>query len=400
MRPWMDRLSLTDPRAVRNIWIVWIVFFAIIAVIVANPSNRRTVTPIYRTSSINWFEGKDLYTPGIDGYLYLPHECILYAPLSRLPFPVAEVLWRAFCIGLLALAVWRLARFGGRSAGRELFPLMSLLVIPTALECARNGQVNLPLAALMTFAGIDLAERRWWTATLWLVLALALKPVVMVMLALTAFLFAPMRWRLAAGLAILFAAPFLTQQPSYVWNQYKLYTVKIRVAGTPDELDYFSDLFGILGAMGINVPTAVRTVLRLAAAALTLVLCRFALKHRGHARGAVFFYTFNVCYLMLFNPRTENNTYVIAGVPMALFASRAILCDGWKGIGLILAALAPIMSASYEITRGVNHWVCPSICLVFFLYSIWLCLADMPRASGFPDGKPGGTLNPGDHNGL
>ena len=391
MRPWMNRLSLTEPHAVRNMWIVWFLFFAIISVIVAMPSNRRTVTPIYRTSSINWFEGRDLYTRGIDGYLYLPHQCILYAPLSRLPFPVAEILWRAFCIGVLALAVWRLARFGGRSNGRELFPLMSLLVIPTALECARNGQVNLPLAALMAFAGIDLADRRWWTATLWLVLALALKPVVMVMLALAAILYAPMRWRLAAGLAVLFAFPFLTQQPSYVWNQYRLYTVKLQVAGSPDELDYFSDIFGLLGAMGINVPAALRTVLRLAAAALTLFLCRIALKDRGHVLGTLFFYTFNVCYLMLFNPRTENNTYVIAGMPMALFASLAILSDGWRRIGFALAALVPIMSASYEITRGVNHWVCPAVCLLFFFYAVLLCFADPPRAQGFPGTNPAGT---------
>ena len=394
----MNRLSLTDPHAVRNIWIVWLVFFAIIAVIVAMPSNRRTVTPIYRTSSINWFEGKDLYTPGIHGYLYLPHECILYAPLSRLPFPVAEVLWRGVGIGILAVAVRRLARLGARGTGRELFPLMSLLFIPTALDCARNGQVNLLLAALMAFTGIDLAERRWWTATLWLVLALALKPVVMVVPVLTAILYAPMRWRLAAGLAILFAFPFLTQQPSYVWDQYRSFLVKLQVAGSPDELDYFSDLFGMIGALGINVPTALRTVLRLAAAALTLLLCRFAVKNRGHARGTMLFYIFSICYLMLFNPRTENNTYVIAGIPMALFASLAILRDGWKRTGFILAALIPIMAANYEITRGVNHWVCPSICLVFFLYTIWLCLADVPWASGFPDDNPAKGQGTEDHN--
>lgn len=377
----INRLSLTGPYAVRNAWIIWIVLFVVIAAIVAMPSNRRTVTPVYRTASINWSEGRDLYEQGIAGYLYLPQACILFTPFSRLPFPIAEVLWRAFCIGMLATAVWRLARLGGRDAGRELFPLMTLLVIPTALECARNGQVNLPLAALMAFAGIDLAERRWWAATLWLVLAFALKPVVMVMLALTVFLYPPMRWRLAAGLAILFAFPFLTQHPAYVWGQYKLFTVKLQAAGSPDELDYFSDLFGILGAMGINVPNAVRTVVRAAAAAVTLGLCGLALKRWGHVRGTVLFLSFNICYLMLFNPRTENNTYVIAGLPMALFASWAFLCDGWRAVGGLLAALILVMSASYEITRGVNHWVSPSACLVFLVYLIYLLLADLRPAS-------------------
>lgn len=375
------RLSLTAPHAVRNVWIIWIVLFVVIATIVAMPSNRRTVTPIYRISAINWYEGKDLYTKGIDGYLYLPHACILYAPFARLPFSVSEVLWRALTIGLLAIAVWRLARFGGRDMGRELFPLMSLLVIPTALECARNGQVNLPLATLMTFAGIDLAMRRWWAATLWLVLALALKPTVMVMLALTALLYAPMRWRLAAGLAALFVFPFMTQQPSYVFEQYKLYTAKLRVAGSPDELDYFSDVFGLLGATGINVPTAVRTVFRLVAAAATFGLCRLALNRWGHIQGTVLFFSFNVCYLMLFNPRTENNTYVIAGMPMALFAAWALLCDRWRVAGAVLAALVLIMSATHEITRGVNHWVSPTACLLFSAYLIFLLVADVRPAA-------------------
>ena len=374
-------LTFTSLQGVRNAWIIWAFVFIIIASLVVMSSNRRTVTPIYRTTTIKWFAGEDIYGAGIHGYLYLPQACILFAPFEELPFAVGEVLWRAFCIGILAAAVWRLSRFAGRGGGVDLFPLITLLVIPTALGSARNGQMNLPLAAMMAFACVDLGECRWSLAAFWLALGLALKPLIFVMLVFAAILYRPMRWRLALGILAVFAMPFLTQQASYVWTQYRLFLLKMQMAGNPGEMSHFSDIFGMARPLGITAPFAVQAVVRMIAAALTLAFCWLGLKRRGNEHGSLMFFTFNACYLLLFNPRTENMTYVVAGLPMAVFAARALLWDQRRAIAWLLIVLILVMSASYEITRGNNNWVCPGVCLVFLMYVIFLLLVNIQAPS-------------------
>lgn len=373
---------LTKPYALRNAWLIWALVFVIIAFIVARPTNKRTVTPVYRSASINWMNGVSLYESGIGGYLYLPQAAVLYIPFAKLPPRIGEVAWRAFCLVLLAVAVWRLARLGGRGGGPELFPLMTLLVLPTALDSARNGQMNIPIAALMTFASIDLVNRRWSPATLWLVLGLALKPLILVLLAFSGILYRPMRWRLAAGLLIAFALPFLTQAPDFVLKQYELFFTKSQSSGNPGTLAQFSDLFGILSSLGIYAPFAVQTAVRILATVAIFWLCRLGLNRWGHVRGTILLFGITSCHTLLFNPRTENNTYVMAGVPIALFASWAILRDNWRLAGGMLILLIVAISGTYEITRGNNHWLCPAMTLVFLAYLIFLLIIDKKPAAG------------------
>ncbi len=126
--------------------------------------------------------------------------------------------------------------------------------------------------------------------------------------------------------------------------------------------------------LGIAAPFAVQAVVRMIAAALTLAACRLALKRRGYEQGSLMFLAFNAFYLLLFNPRTENCTYVVAGLPMAVFAARALLWYHQRAIAGLLIVLMPVMGASYEITRGSNQWICPGVCLVFLMYVIFLLL--------------------------
>ena len=366
--------TFTGPQGVRNAWIIWACVFIIIVSIVAISPDRRTVGPVYGGASSKWFAGEDIYGGSIHGYLYLPQACILFAPFAEFPFTVGEVLWRAFCIGILAAAVWRLSRFAGRGGAVDLFPLMTLLVIPTALGSARSGQMNLPLAAIMALACVNLGECRWSLAAFWLALGLALKPLIFVMLVFAAILYRPMRWRLALGILVVFAMPFLTQHALYVWGQYRLFIVKMQVAGQPGETCCFSDIFGMARALGITAPFAVQAVVRMIAAALTLAVCLLALKRRGNEQGSFMFLAFNAFYLLLFNPRTENGTYVVAGLPMAVLAARALFWYHQRAIAWLLIALMPVMGASYEITRGPNHWICPGVCLVFLMYVIFILL--------------------------
>jgi hypothetical protein len=78
---------------------------------------------------------------------------------------------------------------------------------------------------------------------------------------------------------------------------------------------------------------------------------------------------------MLFNPRTENNSYVILSPSVAVFAAWAFFVDRWKLVGWVLVAIVAGISGSYEITRGPNYWLSPSLCLIFLAYVTYLLLA-------------------------
>jgi hypothetical protein len=359
----------------RDAWIIWAIFFFVIAVIVVLQEHH-TVTPVYREASSLWFAGEDLYDGSIGGFLYLPQASMLYAPFAWLPFRVGEVFWRAFTIGILAYAVWRIAHLTPEMGKSGFFLVMTLLVIPSAMSSARNGQMNLPLAAALTCGAVELARRQWWKSAFWLILGFAFKPMAFVMILLTGALYGPMRWRLVLGLAVLAAVPFLAQDPAYVLGQYKLFIQKMQVAGNPGANTSWSDFFGLAHSLGIKVSHEVRTLSRVAAAGLTLVLCWFGLRRCDHPGGAILLYSFSACFLMLFNPRTENTTYVVLGVPMALFAAKEFLAEHKVLNGAAIALLILAMSASYGITRGSNHWITPGTCLVFFSYITYLLLSN------------------------
>lgn len=352
----------------RRTWAVWVLFFVVIGIVAAFPATRRTVTEAYRSAASGWLAGIDLYGAGIHGYLYLPQTSLLFVPINYLPYTLGEILWRAFCVGVLASAVWRVAHFFGAGRTREVFLVMTLCVIPLAMNSARNGQMNLPLAALMAHAAVDLARARWFAAAFWLTAGLWLKPLMLVMCLLAAALYRPMRLRLTLGAAALFAFPFLLKAPGYVWSQYLSFVGKMRVAGDPSKVEPFSDIFGIFGTLGVAVPVEIQTIVRGLAAVAVLALCFAALKRWGRERGTVFVLGFAACYTLLFNPRTENNTYVLSAIPVALFAALEFVIGRRRVIGGLLVLLIALMAGSYEITRGHNYWLCPGACLVFFAY--------------------------------
>jgi hypothetical protein len=165
----------------------------------------------------------------------------------------------------------------------------------------------------------------------------------------------------------------------------KIIKVDVPSPCSPKEVDYFndrfSDIFGMARALGIIAPFYVQAVVRVIAAALTLAFCWLGLKRRGNEHGSIMFLAFNACYLLLFNPRTENCSYVVAGLPMAVFAARALLWDHRRAIAWLLIALILAMSASYEITRGSNLWLCPGVCLVFLMYVILLLRVNIQAPS-------------------
>src|SRR5262249_39996121 len=157
-------------------------------------------------------------------------------------------------------------------APQPTFALIALLTLLPSLAAARNGQPNLQIAALLLHAALDLAARRHGRSAVILVVAQAMKPVALVPVLLVGALYPPMRWRLAAGIAIAAVIPFLTQDPSYVVEQYVGAFAKMLRSAQPDR-NMFTDLNGVYWTFaGASLDRTLLLALQLAAALGTLAL--------------------------------------------------------------------------------------------------------------------------------
>jgi alpha-1,2-mannosyltransferase len=355
-------------------WGAWFIFACVIGVVVAQAPDYRTVTPNYRDACHNWFQGQPIYAEGVHGFLYFPHAAILFAPFAYLSNPVGEVLWRLVSIGSLALAVWRfsISTIQNRYPRDDIpaFALMTVLAIPPAIASARNGQMNLMLAGLAALAFVEVATERWRAATFWLCLGAAFKPLMIVPMAIAAVVYQPIRRRLVWGVFILQLAPFLTQYPGYVWQQYAICTQKLFLASNPGAENPASDLFGLLSMLGYAAPLAAQTAARVVAGILTVVVALLAVRRHNRVGAAHSALALTACYLALFNPRMENNGFVVLSPTLGLIAADALLNGRRILPGLVMLAASLGIAGSYEITRGHNFWLCPLLTLVVWYYAI------------------------------
>jgi peptidoglycan/xylan/chitin deacetylase (PgdA/CDA1 family) len=376
--------------------------------------SHATVANTYRLAARNWVHGRDLYDLStIEGFLYFPQSAILTVPFALLPDTAAEVAWRLCGIAVLAWAMWRFAGLitptvAGRFTRAGYFLLLTLLTAPTAAGSANSGQMNIMMAATMVLGMLEVARGRWGWATLWLVVGVALKPQVLILVLLVAVLYRPMRWRAVLGMLVLAVLPLLAQRPQFAWHQYVLCFQKMGVSGNPVDKGggrHFCDLVGLLWSVGLEVPFRVQTALRVVAALATLGLCARVVRRWDTVHAAAGVLALAAGYLMLFNPRTEGGSYVVAAVPLSAFAAWAFLVDGAAVAGWTLTALSVGWVASYDISRGLwlavrrahgifggvppaerafdyRYWLAPALAVVFVVYVTHLVWSDRWGAKG------------------
>lgn len=371
MNPFQALRALEARRALFIGVGLWVLFALIVGTIVAIQPDKRTVTPEYRQASEKWWGGTESpYNMSQVGYLYLPQAAILYTPFQILPKRVGEPLWRWAGIALLATGLWRVASLIRPNQQARLFLWATLLVIPTALSSARNGQVNLPLAGLMLLSVSALAGARWNKATLWLLLAVMLKPIALAPALLAAVCYASLRLRLLSGFLICLGAAYFHPDAAYVTGEYRHFWAKFMLAGQPANQD-FSDFFGMLWHWGIHPTPTVISALRALAALIALLLSLRVMRlFKGqHSLQAFGVMLLAAIYLMLFNPRTEENSYVILAGFIALLAGREVLA-GASRTGLLLSlfclALA-VENYGYPIFPLTKIWFKPLITALFFI---------------------------------
>ena len=368
-------MSVYDRRAVRQAWIGWAALFLVVAAMLVSGTTRTAIPP-YRLAALNWLAGKGLYDgTGVGGFVYFPQAAILFVPFALLPQVASDVLWRLVMIGTFSAGLRVFAGLAGDKTGKELFPLMTLAAIPLAWDCARNGQATLIMTGFMLLAVVDAARNRWWRATLWLTLGVAIKPLAIVLVLLIAAIDRPMTWRVLLGMMALALLPFAVQHPAYVLQQYSACLQNTTTAAHVGVVarGWTTPFTALRAVADVDVPERIQTVMRLIGAAVTLGLCFFARRRYEAARSAVFLFSLAALYLMLFSPRTENNTYAMLGPAIGVFLARAFLVEKRTGEGVLLAAMVLALASSRVIERLLAPraeaiWLPPFMAGCFAIY--------------------------------
>lgn len=357
-------------------WFTWLLFASIVTFVVALSivnGQERSVTPSYREAVWHWFGGEPLYNMQGHGFLYLPQAALVFAPWAVLPHAACEIVWRLSIIGVLAISVARMTRLLGGD-GRWFFTA-SLASAILAWGCARNGQSTLIMTGMMILAVADASESRWWRAAVLLSLAFAFKPLAVVLIMLVAVIYPPMSWRLAIGMLLVAIVPFATQHPEYVLSQYRACHQNLQITFDVGETSYWAQLFGMLQVAGIDLPSPVRTGIRLLASVATLAACWQAVRRLPPERAAFYVYSLAACYLMLFNSRTEGNTYAMVGPVYGLLIAEAAYrlhwprATGWL-VGAVALSLANFELAVLVTPRDRAIWICPLVCVGVTVYLV------------------------------
>jgi hypothetical protein len=379
-------MRVGSSKAVRIAMAGWIVLFLAVSAIVVF-DGKRSVVPAYRSGALGWMGGQPLYDgTGVGGFVYLPQAAVLYVPFALFPPAAGEVLWRLGMIAVFVAGLYRFGRLAGERFAGEFFPLMTAVCIPLVWDCARNGQATLAITGLMLLAVADMEQGGLWRATVWLSLGVAIKPLVLVLVLLVMATDRRMSWRLLAGMAVTALVPFLAQSPGYVVQQYTAFVQNLTAAAHVGvSVRGWTSPFTALRALGIaDVPENIQTAIRAGGALATLVLCFFVKRRLEPSRAALYLFTLSVLYLMLFSPRTENNTYAMLSPALAAFFASAFVDERQRGQALLLASMALLLAGSRVVERLVAPhaepvWLSPAVAVAFAAYALIRLFLDAAR---------------------
>lgn len=362
-------------------WVVWACFalFVVIAQLDSVPSLENVVT-VYSEAGLRWLDGRDLY-PAQFRFNYLPPSAVLFAAWSQLPFEPGAALWRVLNIAVFAWGLWRLSSCSERPPSSLRFFIATVVTVLLSGSAARYGQMTLAMAGFMMAAVAYGEDGAFWRAAVCAALAVALKPLAIVLVLLLAAIYPRQYWRTAMALAGFFLLPFLFQQTDYVWRQYA--AVPAMLATRAHQQYEWQHVFGLLDTLGWTATDTQETIVRGAGAAFVLFLCWRVRRCAPAAGVALSIYALATCYILLFGSGTERNTYAMMAPVVGLAAATAWDARDRRLLGL-MSAVTCILLLSHTLQRAYPHTVLamakPVGCLILTGWLVWMALR-APRSS-------------------
>ncbi len=386
------RLLINKKSAYRNIgFSLWILTVLIISILVFIAPLKHSVTPTYHEAVERWLTAKSLYFHA--SYFYFPQFVLIFAPFHYLPMPFSDILWRIFQAGLLITGIWRMVKLLPSSERGIFFLYMSLVALTPCIGAMRDGQANVLFAALTVTSVVYLAESRWWLAAMCMISSLAIKPIGLVLISLAAICYRLTIRKLVICLCIFLLLPFFFADPSYVFSQYQQSFAHLFSASLTTE-NRFSDLNGLLRSLGMGLTGALSQGIRIIAGILVAGLWWKGSKRMSEPERSFLLLGLSTTYLMLFNPMTEVNSYVIVAPSIAYYAVYYLKMEvspklGWSlaFIGLSIGLLPELVR---PFTKHLGLWWDPLTMMFFMIFLTSRILIKRPFERNIRDTKIAG----------
>ncbi len=342
--------ALLSGHAARRLVLACFIGLAVVSTAQRGMFTRSHATfPIFRQSFVHLVDGRNLYaaypaeqgTEDRDLFKYNPSVAMTFAPLTLMPF-------------LAGLLVWTLVNsLGVYAAMRGLFPerdatTATIIVFPALIAAVQSTSSNGLVAALMIGAFVALeAGSRWKTAgaiatgMLMKLFPAALLPMLLIRRDRS-------RWIAAfvIVLAALLAAPLLVTPWHTLVTQYKSWG-SLLLADEGDLTFARSIMVVIRDWTGQPLANWV-----FQAAATVLLLAPLALRRSAWSDPAFRrdFFASLLVYVVIFNHQSENASYVIAAVGLAIWFLSAKATP--VRVVLLLACMAGWEALPYFVVWG------------------------------------------------
>jgi len=308
---------------------------------------RNSVYRTYVLAGRRWHEGRSLYrslddlspesrkrheaagedTTGREGgawggYRYSPTAAILFVPLSHMPGPIGEVVWRIFLLAASLGGLYWCARIGlPRPLARRDWAVFFLLVLPSFTGCLNNGQSSCLIIGCL-LAAIAAASTERWMLSAVLVTVPTLMKIYPVSVGMLLFVMYPRRfgWRFALAMAVGLGLPFLLRPSTMVAEHQRWLWHLLNDSKPPDDIIHWDqDLRLLLGRwLNIRMPGGVFMALQLLAAALIAAICiagRLADWPRRMLLARML--GLATCWMTVFGLATEPSTYILISPALA-----------------------------------------------------------------------------------
>ena len=337
--------GLPGTRWLRHGLIILLVSLAVTATVQRGVlTNSHATFPIFRQSFAHLAAESNLYAryPEEQGrevrdiFKYSPSAAMVLAPLSLMPF-------------LAGLLAWTLANaLGVYAAVRRLMPgreglLAMVIVYPSLIAAVQSTSSNGLIAALIVGAFVALEASQAWragaaiaTATLMKLFPAAILPMA---------LLRPGRWRvvgvIVACFAMLLAAPLLVSSFDGLAEQYRSWGAVL--LADEQDLSFARSIMVVMREVsGLQIENW------LVQGLATLILVTPLLFRRDQWNDAGFrksFLASLLVYVVIFNHQSENASYVIASIGLAIwFLGTERTAARWV---LLIACMAGLEAVPY-----------------------------------------------------
>ncbi|MCC7194627.1 MAG: DUF2029 domain-containing protein [Gemmatimonadaceae bacterium] len=302
--------------------------------------------PIFRQSFVHLSEGRDLYarypaeqgTEDRDRFKYNPTAALFFAPFAYTPFLLGLLAWTTLNALSLYAAVDRL--LPGRAGTVAL-----LIVLPALVGAVQSTSSNALIAALMVASFLAIEDGRAARAGAAIAAGTLMKlfPAAIMPFALTR----SRRWRAVAIVSLVaiafLAGPLLVTTPRLLLEQYRSWIAILSADGR--DLTFARSIMVVIRQWtGIAIPNWPLQALATAIVVAPGVLRRAAWADAAYRRR---YLASLLIYVVIFNHQSENASYIIAAVGLAVWFTASPATPA-RAI-LMLACVAGLEAVPYAL---------------------------------------------------